>query len=334
MEKILIAMSGGVDSAVAAMLLKRQNFDCAGGTMELGSGTPDKARAASEALGLPFFVFDCVDAFHEHVIRPFIEAYRSGRTPNPCVGCNSSMKFGVFMRHALDMGFDKIATGHYARAERAGERILLKKGLDPIKDQSYYLHALTQEQLSRTVFPLGGLTKAEVRELALEAGLAAAKDSQDICFIPDGDYASFIGGGFPKGRFVDTEGNDLGEHRGIIHYTVGQRRGLGLAAPEPLYVKEIQPESNTVVVGTEETLYTRTLTVKNCNLIALNRIDTPLRAAVKIRYRHIEQPATVTRLDGDALRVDFDEPQRAVTPGQAAVLYDGDVVLGGGTIEG
>jgi tRNA-specific 2-thiouridylase len=334
MEKIMIAMSGGVDSAVAALLLKEQGFDCAGGTMRLTGGVSDKAAASAETLGLPFYLFDCAGEFEKYVIAPFIEAYRGGRTPNPCVGCNRLMKFGVFMRRAQDLGFNKIATGHYARTGRSGGRVLLKKGLDPAKDQSYYLYALTQEQLARAVFPLGGLRKEEVRGLARDAGLAAAAaagDSQDICFIPDGDYAAFIGGCLP-GRFFDSGGNDLGGHRGIIHYTVGQRRGLGLAHTEPLYVKEIRAWDNAVVVGTSDELYSKTVSVGDCNLIALDSIDTPLRAWVKIRYRHAEQPALVRQTGERELEIEFDQPQRAAAPGQSAVIYDGDVVIGGGVI--
>jgi tRNA-specific 2-thiouridylase len=353
MEKILIAVSGGVDSAVAALLLKERGYACQAAMMELfhrpeGDGiphSPDGAAGVSALRarmerdgGMPFHLFDCAEDFREHVIAPFITAYRAGRTPNPCVACNRTMKFGVFLRRALELGFDGIATGHYARVERDGGRFLLKKGIDPQKDQSYMLYALSQKQLGKVLFPLGGLRKEQVREIAREAGLDAAerKESQDICFIPDGGHAGYIerstGKPLSKGPFVGPGGQVLGQHEGIGRYTVGQRRGLGVSAPEPLYVKEIRAGDNTVVLGPERSLYCKTFVMQDVNLIALDRVDAPLRAAVKIRYRHAEQPAAVTQLDDGSLRVDFDEPQRAVTPGQAAVIYSGEAVIGGGTI--
>ncbi|MDR2670680.1 MAG: tRNA 2-thiouridine(34) synthase MnmA [Oscillospiraceae bacterium] len=351
----LIAMSGGVDSSVAAWLTKASGVVCAGAMMKLyhnedigrdrdrGCCTladAEDARAVAFRLGIPFYVFNFADNFAVQVMEKFVKSYRSGRTPNPCIDCNRYLKFDCFLRRAREMGMDAIVTGHYARVTYdGGGRYLLKKGLDAAKDQSYVLYAMTQAQLARTRLPLGALCKAEVREIARAQGFvnAGKPDSQDICFVPDGDYARFIesytGRACPAGRFVDAQGRDLGAHRGIIHYTVGQRRGLGLVGERPYYVCGLHPEDDTVVVGPSEALYTRTLYARDINLIAADRLDGPVRAGVKIRYKQPEQPATVRQLDEDTLQVTFDTPQRAVTPGQAVVLYDGDTVLGGGTIE-
>ena len=338
----LIAMSGGVDSTVAAMLALGDGLDCTGATMTLhsvGNSGETDARAAAQRLGIPFLVFDFSDCFAARVIERFISVYREGRTPNPCVDCNKHIKFGLFLEKAIELGKDCIVTGHYARTERDGSgRYLLKKAADLSKDQSYVLYTLSQEQLARTRFPVGSLSKTEVREYASRAGIIDAdkRESQDLCFVPDGDYAKFIGeytGQKPrKGRFVDAGGNDLGENNGIVHYTIGQRRGLGLSMPHPPYVLELRPDDNTVVVGKDEMLYSRTLYAGNINFIPFDKLETPIRAHVKIRYRHTEQPATVSQTDDDVLRIEFDKPQRAITKGQAAVIYDGDVVLGGGTI--
>ena len=353
MRKALIAMSGGVDSSVAAWLLKNSGYDCVGAMMKLytneGIGADrengccslqdaEDARAVAFRLDIPFYVFNFTACFAEQVIRRFIHAYQNGLTPNPCIDCNRYLKFERFARRAREIDCDYMATGHYARIERDHERWLLKKGADASKDQSYVLYAMTQTQLSRTLFPLGGLTKAKVREIAAAQGFINAKkrDSQDICFVPDGDYAGFIQRHTEKtsikGRIVDTNGHALGEHKGIFHYTVGQRRGLGLAAAEPMYVCSVCPESNTVIVGPHDQLYTKTLIARDINLIPMERLDAPLQVGAKIRYRHPEQPATVWQLDADTLRVEFDSPQRAITTGQAVVLYDGDTVIGGATI--
>ena len=341
-KKALIAMSGGVDSSVAAMITLREGIDCTGATMKLHPCVRDsaeEARAAAEHFNIPFYVFDFSGSFAEQVIDRFIGAYREGQTPNPCVDCNKHIKFGRLLDKTIELGNDFVVTGHYAQVERRPDgRYLLKKGADSSKDQSYVLYSLTQEQLAHIRFPLGGLSKKQVRELAHSVGLDNAKkrESQDICFIPDGDYVRFIiectGTRPSKGRFIDVDGNDLGENNGVICYTIGQRRGLGLAMPYPPYVLEIRPEDDLVVIGKDEMLYSNTLLAKEINLIPFDKLDAPFRALVKIRYRHNEQFATVYQVDDDTLRIEFDEPQRAITKGQAAVIYDGDIVLGGGTI--
>jgi tRNA-specific 2-thiouridylase len=359
----LIAMSGGVDSSVAALLAIERGLDCAGSMMKLfdnediglshgesGGKTccavKDAADAADVArkLGIPFFVFNFADTFKEEVINRFIVAYQNGRTPNPCIDCNRYLKFERLLRRAKGLEKEYVVTGHYARIEtRAGNgRHILKKGADLSKDQSYVLYTMTQEQLGSVLFPLGELYKSRVREIALEHGFVNAekRDSQDICFVPGGNYADFItdyirqytGTETPKGRFVDTNGGDLGEHKGIIHYTVGQRRGLGLSAAMPLYVREVHPKDNSVVVGTADDLYAKTFVAGDINLIPVEKLDTAMKVRARIRYNQREQPATVWQLDSDTLRVEFDSPQKAITKGQAAVLYDGETVIGGGTI--
>jgi len=338
-------MSGGVDSSVAAYLLKIGGFDCSGAMMKLFEAEDEigfavDARAAAELLEIPFCVLDHKEDFAKEVLDSFVSAYRCGETPNPCVYCNRRIKFGVFLESALGLGMDCIATGHYARIEYdfGSGRWMLKKGIDETRDQSYFLYTLGQNQLSRALFPLGELKKTEVREIALEQGLhnASKSDSQDICFIPDGKYTKFIekytGEKPMPGRFVDFRGNDLGEHKGVIHYTVGQRKGIGIPAEEPLYVQKIMPESNTVVLGGHGELFSKTLIARDINLIPIERVDNSLRVTAKIRYRHKEQLGTIRQLDDDTIQVEFDEPQRAVTRGQAVVFYDGDVVIGGGTI--
>ena len=342
----LVAMSGGVDSSVAAYLTKQKGFECAGATMRLfdslGNFDAKDAKSVAYGLGMPHYVFDFADEFKRLVIESFVAAYQNGETPNPCVECNRHMKFEKLLNCANQLGLEYIATGHYAKIEqeRAGGRYLLKKGADEAKDQSYVLYFLKQKQLERIIFPLGGLCKAEVRDIAEKQGFSNAKkpESQDICFVKNESYADFIarhtGKEFPKGRFVDTSGRDMGENKGVIHYTVGQRRGLGIAAPEPLYVCSVCAKTNTVTVGAEENLYKKTLVAKNINLIALDRLDAPLKVRAKIRYRQPEQEATVWQSGPDMIQVEFERPQRAITKGQAVVLYDGDIVIGGGTICG
>ncbi|MDR3092018.1 MAG: tRNA 2-thiouridine(34) synthase MnmA [Clostridiales bacterium] len=348
-KKALIAMSGGVDSSVAAKLMKERGFECVGAMMKLyGGGGGGRsccgledsfdARAVCDKIGIPFYVFNFTEDFEERVVKKFVASYKRAETPNPCVDCNRYMKFERFARRAEEIGCDYIVTGHYARVERSGGRFLLKKGADGAKDQSYALYTISRERLARTLFPIGELTKREAREIAAAAGFANARkrDSQDVCFIPDGDCGGFIesftGEKFPEGDFIDADGKVIGRHKGIIRYTVGQRKGLGVTAPAPLYVRKIDPAANTVTLCADEELFSKTLEIDDINLIAADDIDGRLRAKVKIRYSHAEQPAFIERTGADRLRIEFDEPQRAVTSGQAAVIYDGDTVIGGGRI--
>ncbi|MCH5195588.1 MAG: tRNA 2-thiouridine(34) synthase MnmA [Oscillospiraceae bacterium] len=353
-KKAVIAMSGGVDSSVAAYLMKKDGFDCIGVTMKLFHNEDievsrektccslddvNDAQRVAFAMDMPHYVFNFSDEFKEKVIDRFVSAYENGETPDPCIDCNRYLKFDKLYHRARELDCDYIVTGHYARIEldRQSGRYLLKKAAYPEKDQSYVLYAMTQEQLAHTMFPLGNYTKPEIREIAEEQGFLNAKkhDSQDICFVPNGSYADFIEyytkRTYPGGDFVDTSGNVLGEHKGIIRYTIGQRKGLGISYTEPLYVLNIDKDKNTVTVGKDSELYSKRLTAGNINLISVENIDKPMRVKAKIRYRHAEQPATVIQVN-DKLEVTFDEPQRAITRGQAVVLYDGDTVVGGGTI--
>ena len=352
-NKILVAMSGGVDSAVTALLLSQSGVDCVGGCMLLRKACSDDAMACSSTkdaedaamiakkLGFPFYTFDFSSEFNREVIDRFADAYENGRTPNPCIDCNRYLKFERLFGSAAELGCDGIATGHYARVERDDKtgRYLLKKATDLTKDQSYVLWALSQEQLARTSFPLGELTKAEVRNIAEENALINAhkKDSQDICFIPDGKYAEFLeryrNKTYAEGDFLSTDGRILGKHKGIIRYTVGQKKGLGLVLPEPLYVCAVDPIANTVTLGKSEELFSTKLIAKGINLISVESISSPMRVKAKVRYRHTEEWATVTQLDSDSIEVIFDTPQRAITKGQSVVLYDGDTVVGGGLID-
>ena len=347
--KALIAMSGGVDSSVAAYLVQRQGYDCIGCTMKLYESEAgqhgcctledvEDARAVAFRLGMPYYVFNYVERFREKVIGKFISCYERGLTPNPCIDCNRYMKFDALYERARVLGCDRIVTGHYARIEQEDGKYVLKKALWTEKDQSYVLYAMTQEQLAHTLFPLGALRKAETRAIAAAQGFVNAEkpDSQDICFVPDGDYARVIeeytGKPCLPGRFLSTDGADLGEHKGVIRYTVGQRRGLGVAAGAPLYVCAIDAPNNRVILGPNEALFSDTALVRDFRWISGEAPKSDLRCQVKIRYRQREQPATLHPLPDGGARIVFDAPQRAVTPGQAAVAYDGDTVLGGGEI--
>ena len=351
MEKVMIAMSGGVDSSVCAKIIKEKGYDIIGATMHLfdktdklfyplqdGYNEAKDAKAVADALGVDFYVFDLKEEFKKHVIEPFIDSYENAGTPNPCLYCNKQLKFGVLIDKAIEMGCDFVATGHYAHIVYEDGRYKLKKATDLTKDQSYVLFSLTQDQLSHTLFPLGNLSKEQVKEIAKDCNFVTAgkKESQDICFVPDGDYVGFMcrytGKNYPQGNFVDKDNNILGKHKGIVNYTIGQRKGLGISAKEPLYVLAVEPDENKVVLGSNDELFSTTLDAHDLNLIAIDKVTEPMRVKARVRYRHIEQWATVTQPDEDTLHVVFDEPQRAITKGQAVVLYQDDVVIGGGTI--
>ena len=340
-RKILVAMSGGVDSSVAAALMLDEGRSCIGGTMTISCGLENDAadaRAVCDALGIEHSIFDLSCEFEREVIRHFVDCYERGLTPNPCVVCNRRIKFGALLERGMSIGCDLVATGHYARIVHENGRYLIKKGHDVTKDQSYVLWSLTQEQLSRVILPLGSLSKSEVRDIARARGFESADkaDSQDICFVPDGDYAAFIerftGKTYPEGDFVDMRGNVLGRHRGMIRYTVGQRKGLGLALPAPMYVYKKDMQNNRVVLSDNGSLFSDTLITDNFNWVAFERPHTPFTATVKTRYKAKEAKATVTPLENGGVKIVFDEPQRAITPGQAAVVYIDDTLVGGGDI--
>ena len=357
--KVVVAMSGGVDSSVAAALLKEQGYEVIGVTMQIwpsdgpdeetkefggccGLGAVADAKRVAYRLGIPHYVVNFRDVFAEKVIDNFCHEYSLGRTPNPCVRCNQFVKFGALLEKARELDAGLIATGHYARIERgeANGRHLLKKGIDRSKDQSYFLYTMTQEQLGHSLFPLGGFTKARVRQIAGELGLAVTNkpESQEICFIADNDYPRFLKEHIREpvkpGPILDRRGNVIGEHQGIIFYTIGQRKGLGISAREPLYVVAIKRESNAIIVGTKEEVYGTELTVSVLNWMAIEKLNQPLRVRAKIRYLHQEAEAVVTPSEENRVWVRFEEPQMAITPGQAIVFYDGDIVIGGGSIDG
>ena len=342
-HKVLIAMSGGVDSSVAAHLMCRAGYNCVGATMQLFEKAPDDAedaRAVADRLGLPFYILDMQRAFREKVMDRFVACYECGLTPNPCVECNRHLKFQALPEQAKLLGCDRIATGHYAsiRYDDESGRYLLYKAADKSKDQSYFLYALTQAQLAQTHFPLGELTKEQVRQIAEAEGFINAKkrDSQDICFIPDGDYFAFLqaytGKDYATGDFLDLAGNVIGRHNGAVGYTRGQRKGLGLAMGAPVYVCSKDMEKNTVTVGSNDVLFGHALRARDWNFFPFNTLTEPMRVFAKARSRMVEKPATVYPEDDGSVRVVFDEPQRAITTGQSVVLYNGDQVVGGGTI--
>ena len=354
MEQAMIAMSGGVDSSVAAYLALQQGYKCCGATMRLWDNrllsTEDSgccslddtedARAVAYRLGMRFYVFNASDLFRQQVVEPFITAYEQGLTPNPCILCNRHLKFTHLLERALMLDCRYVVTGHYARIafDESTGRHRLYKALDTAKDQTYFLACMDQHQLSHTLFPLGELTKEQVRAIAQEQGFLNAKkrDSQDICFVPDGNYKAFMeaytGKTYPKGDFLDESGNIIGCHSGAVGYTLGQRKGLGLAMGSPVYVCGKDMVKNTVTVGPEKRLFTNVLWASDCNFIPFDSLTAPMRVTAKARSRHKEQPATVYPEEGGRIRVEFDEPQRAITAGQAVVLYDGDLVIGSGTI--
>lgn len=339
-------MSGGVDSSVAAFLTMQEGFSCIGGTMKLhdrscgGSDDVGDARAVCNRLGIPHEVFDFREAFSNNVMDPFVSCYESGLTPNPCICCNRTMKFGAMLDRALELGCDCVVSGHYARIrfDEATGRYLLYKAADRTKDQTYFLACLSQQQLAHIRFPLGELTKDAVRAIAQEQGFgnAGKKDSQDICFVPGGDYVAFMeqhtGKTYPAGAYLDLSGKVIGTHQGAVCYTIGQRKGLGIALGAPAYVCAKDMDANTVTLGPNEALFTNALRAENMTFFPFPALRSPMTVTVKVRHSQHEQSATVYPDENGTVRVIFDEKQRAVTPGQAVVLYQGDLVIGGGTI--
>lgn len=354
-KKAVIAMSGGVDSSVSALLYKKEGIECTGIMMKLhrqkepiegvgqqcgSSSDAEDARAIANRLEMPFELLDYAEEFKSCIIDYFIEAYQTGCTPNPCIKCNRHMKFGKIYEYMQKQRMDLMVTGHYAQVEydEGKKQYVLKKAIDQNKDQSYFLYVLTREQLSHVRFPLGSMTKEEVRKIAEEHQLinARKKDSQDVCFVPDGDYvnviAQYSGNTGTPGKFVDQNGSVLGQHEGITHYTIGQRRGLRISAKQRIYVTDINVEENTVVLGSNEDLFHRELIADDVNLLTCEYLEKPIRVNAKIRYRHKEQPAIAWQDEEGKLHVKFDEPQRAITKGQSVVMYEGDIVVGGAVI--
>ena len=353
-KKAIIAMSGGVDSSVAALMIKEKGYECIGATMKLFHNDDivskaktccsvddiSDARNVADSLGMPYYVFNFTDNFKEKVIDKFVSCYENGCTPNPCIDCNRYLKFDKLFNRMNEIGYDYVVTGHYAIIEYYEEsgRYILKKSADKNKDQSYVLYSMTQEQLAHTLFPLGSLNKEQAREIAEKHGFVNARkhDSQDLCFVPDGKYIDFIrkytNKEYPSGNFIDKNGKILGEHKGIVGYTIGQRKGLNVSSQCPLYVTDILTDTNEIVLGSNEDLFSSVLYATDFNWILWDYPPKEFRAKAKVRYRQQEQDATVYVLDNKNVKIEFDMPQRAITKGQAAVLYDGDTVIGGGEI--
>jgi len=356
-KKVMLGMSGGVDSSVAAACLLEKGYDVIGVTMQIwpdkdeerqkneggccSLSAVDDARGVAHMLGIPYYVMNFKKVFEDKVIKYFINEYLEGRTPNPCIACNRHVKFNEMLNKAVSMGIDFIATGHYAKIEydEGKKRYLLKKSITAAKDQTYALYTMTQEQLSRTLMPIGEYTKDHVRKMAEDMKLLVASkpDSQEICFVEDNDYGRFISENsnakIMPGNFVDTNGKVLGRHKGIVHYTVGQRKGLGIALGKPMFVLRIDVEKNNVVLGDEKEVFSDTLIASDLNFISIDKLEADMRVYAKIRYSAKEAPASIIPLEDGKVKVVFDTPQRAITPGQAVVFYDGDVVVGGGVIE-
>lgn len=354
-KKVVVGMSGGVDSSVAAYLLKEEGYDVIGVTMQIwqdeeqdiiqqnagccGLSAVDDARRVANVLDIPYYVMNFKDEFSKNVIDYFVNEYEEGRTPNPCIACNRYVKWESLLQRSLNIGADFIATGHYAQIIKLENgRYALKKSTTIVKDQTYALYNLTQEQLKRTLMPVGAYTKEEIREIAKKINLRIANkpDSQEICFIPDNDYGNFLenytGIRYNQGNFITMDGKVIGKHKGIVHYTIGQRKGLGLSLGKPGYVVEIRPETNEVVIGSNEDVFDIKLIANNLNFMSIEIIDGELELEAKIRYNHQPAKCKVRMVTDDILECVFEEPQRAITPGQALVLYDKDIVVGGGTI--